>query len=111
MVTVFVRFDYYQICITRSVSPDLYYQICITRSVILDLYREICITRSVILDLYHQICLTRYPIHIGLNEGIISPMEPHGLPTDVETLADLLLAAGYSTHAVGRIAGSKNHQR
>ena len=32
-------------------------------------------------------------------------MEPHGLPTDVETLADLLLAAGYSTHAVGRIAG------
>jgi len=50
----------------------------------------------------------RYPIHIGLNEGIISPMEPHGLPTDVETLADLLLAAGYSTHAVGRIAGSKN---
>ena len=35
-------------------------------------------------------------------------MEPHGLPTDVETLADLLLAAGYSTHAVGRIAGSKN---
>jgi len=44
----------------------------------------------------------RYPIHIGLNEGIISPMEPHGLPTDVETLADLLLAAGYSTHAVGK---------
>ena len=52
-----------------------------------------------------KICITRYPIHIGLNEGIISPMEPHGLPTDVETLADLLLAAGYSTHAVGRIAG------
>ena len=45
---------------------------------------------------------TRYPIHIGLNDGIISPMEPHGLPTDVETLADILLAAGYSTHAVGR---------
>merc|ERR1711963_393899 len=44
----------------------------------------------------------RYPIHIGLNEGIISPMEPHGLPTDLETLADLLLAAGYSTHAVGK---------
>jgi len=44
----------------------------------------------------------RYPIHIGLNEGIISPMEPHGLPTDVETLADILLAAGYSTHAVGK---------
>jgi len=44
----------------------------------------------------------RYPIHIGLNEGIISPMEPHGLPTDVETLADILLTAGYSTHAVGK---------
>jgi len=44
----------------------------------------------------------RYPIHIGLNDGIISPMEPHGLPTDVETLADILLAAGYSTHAVGK---------
>ena len=50
----------------------------------------------------HMIITTRYPIHIGLNEGIISPMEPHGLPTDVETLADILLAAGYSTHAVGR---------
>ena len=48
------------------------------------------------------IITTRYPIHIGLNEGIISPMEPHGLPTDVETLADILLTAGYSTHAVGR---------
>jgi len=91
VVTVFVRFDYYQIRITRSVLPDLYYQICNTI--------------SLSPDLYHQIFITRYPIHIGLNEGIISPMEPHGLPTDVETLADLLLAAGYSTHAVGRIAG------
>ena len=30
-------------------------------------------------------------------------MEPHGLPTDVETLADILQAAGYSTHAVGEV--------
>ena len=48
------------------------------------------------------ISITRYPIHIGLHKGIIAPLDPHGLPTDVETLADILLHAGYSTHAVGR---------
>ena len=57
---------------------------------------------QVISTLLSSLHFTRYPIHIGLGKGIIRPLEPHGLPPDVETIADILLAANYSTHAVGR---------
>ena len=52
-------------------------------------------------DVMHCASQSRYPIHIGLHEGVIGPLEPHGLTTNSSTLADLLLAQGYSTHAVG----------
>ena len=53
-----------------------------------------------ILLLSHHL-FTRYPIHIGLNQGYIRPLAPHGLPPNVTTLAQILLEQGYHTRAVG----------
>ena len=44
----------------------------------------------------------RYPIHTGMQHGIIHPGEPWGLPTDETTIPQILKEYNYSTHAVGK---------
>ncbi|CAH3182356.1 unnamed protein product [Porites lobata] len=69
-----------------------------SEGVILDNYyvQPICTpTRSALLS-------GRYPIHTGLQHGVIRPTEPYGLPLNFTTLPQQLKKAGYSTHIVGK---------
>ncbi|XP_067939280.1 arylsulfatase B-like [Watersipora subatra] len=49
-----------------------------------------------------QLMSGRYQIHTGLQNGVIWPCMPSGLPLEDPTLADKLKAAGYSTHMIGK---------
>lgn len=44
----------------------------------------------------------RYPIRYGLQTGVVRPYADYGLPTNEQTLAALLRAAGYFTAIVGK---------
>ncbi|CAH3147021.1 unnamed protein product [Porites evermanni] len=44
----------------------------------------------------------RYPIHTGLQHGIIHNGDPYGLPLNITTLPQKLKKAGYSTHMIGK---------
>ncbi|CAH3181299.1 unnamed protein product [Porites lobata] len=43
-----------------------------------------------------------YPIHTGLQNGVIGPTEPYGLPLNITILPQKLKEAGYSTHMIGK---------
>ena len=44
----------------------------------------------------------RYPIHTGLQHGVIRPTSPYGLPLDLTIIPGDLKRAGYETHAIGK---------
>ncbi|KAM7310972.1 arylsulfatase I isoform X2 [Ixodes scapularis] len=44
----------------------------------------------------------RYPYRFGMQNGVIRPLEPQGLPLELPVLADELRRRGYSTHAIGK---------
>ncbi|XP_064099102.1 arylsulfatase B-like isoform X2 [Macrobrachium nipponense] len=44
----------------------------------------------------------RYPFTIGLQQGVIGPMEPMGVPLRAQMLPSFLKKAGYTTHAIGK---------
>ena len=50
---------------------------------------------------YHTIPIS-YPINIGLHPGVILPLTPYGMHTNVTTLAEELRSANYSTHMLGK---------
>ena len=43
----------------------------------------------------------RYPIHDALQESVIAPVAPYGLPLDLTILPEQLKKAGYHTHIIG----------
>ena len=43
----------------------------------------------------------RYPIHTGLQVGVIRPTSPYGLPLDLTIIPEDLKRAGYKTHMIG----------
>ena len=45
----------------------------------------------------------RYPIHTGLQNGVISPTSPYGLPLDLTIIPEDLKRAGYDTHMIGYV--------
>ncbi|MDG1873621.1 MAG: sulfatase-like hydrolase/transferase [Mariniblastus sp.] len=44
----------------------------------------------------------RYPVHLGLQCGVVRPWAEHGLPTDERTLPQALQEVGYKTAIVGK---------
>jgi len=44
----------------------------------------------------------KYPIHSGLHNGVIQPLIPYGMDTNLNTLPEELRRANYSTHIVGK---------
>lgn len=44
----------------------------------------------------------RYPLHTGINNWL--PNVAVGLPLDEVTLANLMKAHGYETHAIGKVS-------
>ena len=64
---------------------------------VLEYYYAQCVcsaTRTSILS-------SRYPLHTGINNWIPN-QDSYGLPLKDKTIADLLLANGYETHAIGK---------
>ncbi|CAH3145273.1 unnamed protein product [Porites evermanni] len=69
-------------------------------------------SEGVILDNYYvqPICTpTRaalltglYPIHTGMQKGVLHQKQPYGLPLRFTTLSQKLKEAGYSTHIIGK---------
>ena len=45
----------------------------------------------------------RYPIHTGLQHGVIAPVSPYGLPLDLTIIPEDLKKVGYSTHIIGYV--------
>ena len=45
---------------------------------------------------------SKYAIHLGLQNGIISPPSPHGLPLEDVLMPQHLKQLGYECHAVGK---------
>lgn len=43
-----------------------------------------------------------YPIHTGMQEGVIAADEPYGLPLNFHTMGDHFRKLNYSTHIVGK---------
>lgn len=43
-----------------------------------------------------------YPIHTGMQQSVILPAEPWGLPLDVKLMPEYLRDLGYETHLVGK---------
>nr|XP_050849642.1 arylsulfatase B [Vespula vulgaris] len=44
----------------------------------------------------------KYPIHIGMQHGVLKGAEPRGLPLNEKILPEYLQDLGYSTHIVGK---------
>ena len=44
----------------------------------------------------------KYPIHVGLQHGVIRDSVPDGLPLSEKTMPEIFKAAGYATHMVGK---------
>ncbi|XP_068240183.1 arylsulfatase B-like isoform X2 [Palaemon carinicauda] len=44
----------------------------------------------------------RYPFTIGLQQGVIGPLEPMGVPLQSKMLPQFLKKVGYTTHAIGK---------
>eukprot|EP01047_Picozoa_sp_COSAG01_P038294 COSAG01_NODE_3100_length_6587_cov_11.955302_3_plen_157_part_00 len=72
---------------------------------------------GIVLDSYYVQCVCspsrvtfltgRYPLHHGVNDWI-PPSSSYGMPLNETTIADHLLAAGYRTHAIGKV-GIEGH--
>ena len=50
----------------------------------------------------------RYPIRDGLQEAVINPAAPYGLPLNVTILPQELQRAGYATHMIGYVQHSQS---
>ncbi|XP_053405002.1 arylsulfatase B-like [Mercenaria mercenaria] len=44
----------------------------------------------------------RYPFRIGMQHGVIKPLDPNFLPEDIGTLPKNMKSLGYSTHIIGK---------
>ena len=43
-----------------------------------------------------------YPIHTGLQHGVVQVNEDRGIPTNITLLPEYLKRLGYKTHAIGK---------
>ena len=52
----------------------------------------------------------RYPIHLGLQRGVIRDAVPEAVPINETMVPEYLRQAGYATHAVGKVRHTSTGQ-